>query len=83
MAHPLLLTGIDITFSMDERDSTIIIQCEVSCEGKTGVEMEALTGVSISALTIYDMVKAVDKSMEIQNIYLVSKEGGKSGNFHR
>lgn len=83
MCHPLLLTGIDISFEINEAESKIEIQAEVKNSGQTGVEMEALTAVSISALTIYDMCKAVDKDMVISNICLVSKVGGKSGEYRR
>ena len=83
LAHPLQLNGIDIRYELDALKSKIYIECEVHCEGKTGVEMEALTGASICALTIYDMVKAMDKGMVIENIYLKEKIGGKSGHYER
>jgi cyclic pyranopterin phosphate synthase len=83
LAHPLQLNGIDIRYELDADNSKIHIECEVHCEGKTGVEMEALTGASICALTIYDMVKAMDKGMVIENIYLKEKIGGKSGYYER
>lgn len=83
LAHPLQLNGIDIRYELDAEKSKIHIECEVHCEGKTGVEMEALTGASICALTIYDMVKAMDKGMVIENIYLKEKIGGKSGHYER
>ena len=83
LAHPLQLNGIDIRYELDALKSKIYIECEVHCEGKTGVEMEALTGASICALTIYDMVKALDKGMVIENIYLKEKIGGKSGHYER
>ncbi|MGI6678280.1 MAG: cyclic pyranopterin monophosphate synthase MoaC [Dehalobacterium sp.] len=83
MCHPLLLSGIDMSFFINEAESKVEIQATVRLTGKTGVEMEALTAVSVGALTIYDMCKAVDKEMEIQNIRLVSKSGGKSGDFQR
>lgn len=83
MCHPLLLTGIDISFQINEADSKIEIQAQVKNSGQTGVEMEALTAVSVSALTIYDMCKAVDKDMVISDICLVSKVGGKSGEYLR
>ena len=79
MCHPLMLTGIDIDFNMVEETSTIEIKATVKCKGVTGVEMEALTGVSVALLTVYDMCKAIDKSMEIGEIYLCHKSGGKSG----
>lgn len=83
MCHPLMLTGIDITFEMNEADLAVEIQAEVRCKGVTGVEMEALLAVSTAALTIYDMCKAVQKDMVIEEVCLLSKKGGKSGEFHR
>ena len=83
MAHPLLLTGINIMFYEDEQSHSIRIICTVNCEGKTGVEMEALTGASVSALTIYDMAKAMNPSMRITDIVLIEKKGGKTGHYVR
>jgi len=83
MCHPLMLTGIDIEFEYDDENSTIHIYSTVSNEGKTGVEMEALTACTAAALTIYDMCKAIDKDMEISNIHLLEKIGGKSGHYKR
>ncbi len=83
MCHPLNLEGIDINFEMDDKNCTIKIFSEVKITHKTGVEMEAMTAVSIAALTIYDMCKAIDKAIEIKNIHLLYKEGGKSGRFER
>lgn len=83
MCHPLLLTGIDLDFRYDDQHSAVEIEAQVSCQGKTGVEMEALTAVSTAALTIYDMCKAVDRGMVIGEIRLVEKFGGKSGRFIR
>jgi len=83
MCHPLNLEGIDINFEMDDEHNTIKIFSEVKVTHKTGVEMEALMAVSMAALTIYDMCKAIDRSIEIRNIYLLHKEGGKSGVFDR
>ncbi|VYU05010.1 cyclic pyranopterin monophosphate synthase MoaC [Clostridium paraputrificum] len=82
MCHPLMINGANIDFELDEENSRVIIYGSVKTTGKTGVEMEALTAVSVAALTIYDMCKAVDKRMVIENIHLVSKTGGKSGEFH-
>lgn len=79
MCHPLPLTGIDITFSLSEEPCMVEILACVTCSGVTGVEMEALTAVSVAALTIYDMCKAVQKDMHIEHIRLLSKSGGKSG----
>ncbi len=83
MCHPLLLTGVDIGFSIDEAASAINIVATVRTTGKTGVEMEALTAVSVAALTIYDMAKAVDKGMVVEYVRLAAKSGGKSGNYVR
>jgi cyclic pyranopterin phosphate synthase len=83
MCHPLLLTGIGITFAFDAGASAIDIRAEVKTTGKTGVEMEALTAVSAAALTIYDMCKAIDRGMCIENIRLLRKAGGRSGVFER
>ncbi|MEA3406952.1 MAG: cyclic pyranopterin monophosphate synthase MoaC [Chloroflexota bacterium] len=79
MCHPLQLTDIEIELTMHPESSVIAIQGRVKCKGVTGVEMEALTAVSVAALTIYDMCKAVDRSMHIHNIRLQCKTGGKSG----
>ena len=83
MCHPLPLTGIDITFRLSDAPCMVEIQAAVTCTGVTGVEMEALTAVSVAALTIYDMCKAVQKNMEITNIRLLEKSGGKSGDYKR
>lgn len=79
LCHPVLISYVSISFTPDESASTIEITATVESTGKTGVEMEALTAVSITALAIYDMVKAIDRGMKIENIRLVSKSGGKSG----
>ena len=79
LCHPLLLTHVAIDFSFDEATSAVEIQATVRCHGQTGVEMEALTAVSVAALTIYDMAKAVERSMVIDGIRLLEKRGGKSG----
>jgi len=81
MCHPLLLTGIDVELEPDETASAVEITATVRTTGKTGVEMEALTAVSIVALTVYDMCKAVDKGMQVEAVRLVSKTGGKSGDW--
>ena len=81
MCHPLPLTGIDITFHLSEDPCMVEITATESCTGVTGVEMEALSAVSVAALTIYDMCKAVQKDMQITNIRLLSKSGGKSGDY--
>ena len=79
MCHQLPLTGVDITFELTK--TTVEIRAKVRCRGVTGVEMEALTAVSVAALTIYDMCKAVEKTMKIEHIRLLRKSGGKSGDF--
>ncbi|HHU32684.1 MAG: cyclic pyranopterin monophosphate synthase MoaC [Zhaonellaceae bacterium] len=83
MCHPLMITGCNIQYKIDEDKSTINIEATAKTTGKTGVEMEALTAVSVAALTIYDMCKAVDKNMVIDQIRLISKSGGKSGEYKR
>lgn len=82
MCHPLMLTGANLSFNLVE-PSEINIEAIVKVNGKTGIEMEALTAVSVAALTIYDMCKAMDKTMTIGDIYLVEKSGGKSGHYRR
>ena len=81
MCHPLMLTKSQIDFEFNEKEKSITAISTVKLSGKTGVEMEALTGVNVALLTIYDMCKAIDKSMVISDIHLVEKTGGKSGNF--
>ena len=83
MCHPLLLSGIDCDIEELPELPGFKLFVTAKLTGKTGVEMEALTGVSVGLLTIYDMVKAIDKGMEILNVRLESKEGGKSGNYQR
>jgi cyclic pyranopterin phosphate synthase len=79
LCHPLLLAEVKVEFELDEAGSTVGITSTVRSTGKTGVEMEALTATAVAALTIYDMCKAVDRGMKIENIRLVHKSGGKSG----
>ena len=81
LCHPLSISKIDINFNI--KDNGIEVITSVSIEGKTGVEMEALTATSIACLTIYDMIKSIDKESEITSIRLISKSGGKSGNWKR
>jgi cyclic pyranopterin phosphate synthase len=83
MCHPLLIGGTSVDFNLDEENSKIEVIVTVKINGRTGVEMEALTGVSSALLTIYDMCKAVDKEMLIGNIRLLEKKGGRSGHFKR
>ena len=82
LCHPLALSHIDVQLSLNEADTAIDIRAECRLEGRTGVEMEALTAVSVAALTVYDMCKAVDKAMRIRDIRLLHKSGGKSGTFN-
>ena len=82
MCHPLMLTGVDIEFEFDEDESALIIRSQVKTTGKTGVEMEAITAVSVAALTVYDMCKAIDRWMEIAST-TPGKMRGKSGHLHR
>lgn len=83
MCHLLMLTSCRVEFAMDEENSEIEAVCTVRTVGKTGVEMEALTGVSVALLTVYDMCKAMDRSMVIRDICLLEKRGGKSGIYKR
>jgi len=83
MCHPLPLTTIDVQFSSNTASGEIMIEARVKTVGKTGVEMEALTAVSVAALTIYDMCKSADKNITLTDIKLISKHGGKSGPFIR
>ena len=83
MCHPILIDGIDMQLSLDEECCSIEIRAEVSCGGRTGVEMEALTAVSAAALTVYDMCKAVQKDMLITDVRLLEKTGGVHGDYKR
>ena len=83
MCHPILMDGIDLKLSLNREKLCVEILATVSCDGRTGVEMEALTAVSTAALTVYDMCKAVQKDMVISDICLVEKTGGVHGDFHR
>ncbi len=83
LCHPLPLTKISIDFKIDEPQNRVIITAAVRCKGRTGVEMEALTAVSVAALTIYDMAKALEKTMTIGDVQLLQKRGGKSGDWQR
>ena len=83
LCHPLMLTHVTVDFTIDEAANRIQISATCGLDGKTGVEMEALTAASVAALTIYDMCKAVDKGMVIENICLLEKSGGKSGYYVR
>jgi cyclic pyranopterin monophosphate synthase len=81
LCHPLMITKVTVDFTPDAEASTIDVSATVKVEGKTGVEMEALTACSVACLTLYDMCKAVDRGMKISNLRLVEKTGGKSGHF--
>ncbi len=81
LCHNIVLSNCAVDFETDEKTCCIRAVCTVSCTGKTGVEMEALTGVSVALLTIYDMCKSIDRSMEIIKIRLLEKDGGKSGRY--
>lgn len=83
LCHPLMLASIDVDLQLDEDKNLVLISAECKVNGPTGVEMEALTAVSVAALTIYDMCKAVDKDMTIEAICLQEKKGGRSGHYRR
>lgn len=83
LCHQLMLSKVDVNFELDSDQSLVKIVAECKVKGQTGVEMEALTAVSVAALTIYDMCKAVDKNMMIEGICLMQKSGGKSGHYQR
>ncbi len=83
MCHPILIDGIDLNLSLDEARHSVEIRASVTCAGRTGVEMEALTAAATAALTVYDMCKAVQKDMVITDLRLLSKSGGVHGDFER
>ena len=83
LAHPLAIESVDITFDLDPPAGAIEVRAIVRCEGKTGVEMEAMTACAVAALTIYDMCKSADKGISIDGLQLVRKSGGKSGTWER
>lgn len=82
LCHPLQLSSVSLQLSCDEGTSCVEIEAEVKLTGRTGVEMEALTAVSVAGLTIYDMCKAVDRSMQMTDVRLIHKSGGKSGRYN-
>jgi cyclic pyranopterin phosphate synthase len=82
LCHTLLLTKVAVDFALDDARSCVVITATVRCTGQTGVEMEALTAAGVAALTIYDMAKALEKTMTITNLRLLEKQGGKSGDWH-
>ena len=81
LCHPIAITGADVMFEWDHARNRLLIQASARTVGKTGVEMEALTAVTVAALTVYDMCKAVDKQMRIEAVRLVRKSGGRSGTY--
>jgi len=81
MCHPIMLTNADIEFTMEDESYEIVVVATTKCVGQTGVEMEALNAATIAALTIYDMCKAVQRDIKITDIFLLEKDGGKSGHF--
>ena len=83
LTHPVPINAIDITFDLDRGAGTIEVRAIVSCEGKTGVEMEAMTACAVASLTIYDMCKSAEKGITIESLQLVRKTGGKSGTWER
>lgn len=83
LCHTLLLTKVGVEFAIDEAESRVVITATVRCSGQTGVEMEALTAVSVAALTIYDMAKALERTMVIGDVHVLEKRGGKSGDWQR
>ena len=82
LCHPLALTHVDVACTMN-RDDSVSVRCTATCNGPTGVEMEALTGAAVAALTLYDMCKAMDRSITIENVRLLEKSGGRSGRYKR
>ena len=83
LCHPLMLNSVEVSFELQTERSQVRVEARCKVSGKTGVEMEALTAAAISALTIYDMCKAVDRGMEVHNLGLLHKDGGKSGSWQR
>jgi len=83
LCHPLRITGVDVSFTLDDRSATVGIEARVRTVDKTGVEMEALTAAAVAGLAVYDMVKAVDRDVTLTDVCLVEKVGGKSGHWKR
>jgi len=81
LCHPIALTRVAVELSIDEADCAVLCSATVECEGRTGVEMEALTAVQVGLLTVYDMLKATDRGMTITDVKLLEKQGGKSGSW--
>jgi cyclic pyranopterin phosphate synthase len=83
LCHPLAITGCEVTFESSGDDGRLVVEASVRCADRTGVEMEALTAVTVAALTLYDMLKAIDKGMTIEEVVLLEKQGGRSGHYRR
>lgn len=83
LCHPLAITGCEVVFQPADDESRLVIEASVRCADRTGVEMEALTAVTIAALTLYDMLKAIDRGMAIEGVVLIEKQGGRTGHYHR
>ena len=83
LCHPLAITGVEVTLEPAPDDERFVIEASVRCADRTGVEMEALTAVTVAALTLYDMLKAIDKAMAIEEVVLLEKQGGRSGRYQR
>lgn len=83
LCHPVPLEKLTVDFTLDDEHRTLTARCTAQCTAKTGVEMEALCGVNIALLTVYDMCKAMDRAMEISDVYLLEKSGGRSGHYRR
>ncbi len=83
MCHTILIEAVEVDFTLDEQDKSVAVSVTVRCSGKTGVEMEALTGAAVACLTIYDMLKYTGKAMTISQVKLLEKTGGKSGDYKR
>ncbi len=81
LCHPLGLTSVDVDIAIDEPAGAIVVTCEARCHARTGVEMEAMTGASVGALTVYDMVKGVERGAQIEQVVLLEKRGGRSGHW--
>jgi cyclic pyranopterin phosphate synthase len=83
LCHPLAITGCEVAFEPAGDEECFVIEASVRCAGRTGVEMEALTAVTVAALTLYDMLKAIDRGMAIEEVVLLEKQGGRSGEYRR
>jgi cyclic pyranopterin phosphate synthase len=83
LCHPLAITGCEVKLEPAGDDERVVIEASVRCADRTGVEMEALTAVTVAALTLYDMLKAIDRAMSIENVVLIEKTGGRSGHYRR